>query len=72
MSTNEIQVPEWPKPKGYANGRVGNGQALHVGGQIGWDTSGALAEGMVAQFAQTLTTCSPVCARPRVPSTSPR
>ncbi|MEJ7601489.1 MAG: RidA family protein [Kofleriaceae bacterium] len=54
MSTNEIEVPEWPTPKGYANGRVGSGPALHVGGQIGWNASGELATGMVAQFAQTL------------------
>lgn len=55
-------VPGWPTPKGYANGRIGSGRGrvLHIGGQIGWDPSGAFpvaatpAEAFVAQFAQTL------------------
>jgi enamine deaminase RidA (YjgF/YER057c/UK114 family) len=52
VSSDEIFVPGWPKPKGYANGRVGNGRALHVAGQIAWD---ALGQGLVAQFAGALT-----------------
>ena len=51
MSSDEIFVPGWPKPKGYANGRVGTGRALHVAGQIAWD---ALGQGLVAQFAAAL------------------
>ena len=54
MSTEEIVVPGWPKPKGYANGRVGTGEPLHVGGQIGWDTDGKVVDGIAAQFAKTL------------------
>lgn len=54
MSSDEIFVPDWPKPKGYANGRVGIGNALHVGGQIGWDEHGKFGDGLVAQFAKTL------------------
>ncbi len=54
MSTEEIVVPGWPKPKGYANGRVGIGEPLHVGGQIGWDTDGKVVDGIAAQFAKTL------------------
>lgn len=33
-------VPGWPAPKGYSNGRIGQGRVLHIGGQIGWDTAG--------------------------------
>jgi enamine deaminase RidA (YjgF/YER057c/UK114 family) len=54
MSTEEIVVPGWPKPRGYANGRIGIGDPLHVGGMIGWDEQGVVAEGMVAQFAKAL------------------
>lgn len=54
MSTDEIYVPDWPKPKGYANGRIGHGRPLHVGGQIGWNEQGEFAPGLVAQFGKTL------------------
>lgn len=60
MSATEVLVDGWPTPKGYANGRVGQGRVLHVGGQIGWNTKGEFPErsevdpGFVAQFAQTL------------------
>ncbi|MBA3459920.1 MAG: RidA family protein [Deltaproteobacteria bacterium] len=64
MSAQDVIVPGWPTPKGYSNGRVGKGQAVHVGGQIGWDANGKFAQvdprnhervgWFVAQFAQTL------------------
>lgn len=68
MSAEDIIVADWPPPKGYSNGRVGRGRAIHVGGQIGWDTNGVFARGaaassatavasddnFVAQFAKTL------------------
>lgn len=54
MSNQEVRVPGWPRPKGYANGRVGTGRAIHVAGQIGWDEHGTMASGMVAQFARAL------------------
>lgn len=55
MTTREVTVPGWPAPKGYANGRVGDGRALYVGGQIGWDVRGAFPPGgLVPQFAQAL------------------
>ncbi|MEO8706012.1 MAG: RidA family protein [Kofleriaceae bacterium] len=55
MSTHEIFVDGWPKPKGYSNGRVGRGHALHVGGQIGWDERGNFGDhGLVPQFAKAL------------------
>lgn len=55
MSTDEIFVSGWPKPKGYANARTGRGVAVHVGGQIGWDERGDFGEpGLVPQFAKAL------------------
>lgn len=67
MTVPEVAVPRWPAPKGYANGRVGGGRTLHVGGQIGWSMQagdGAAAgggaagarfpAGLVAQFGQAL------------------
>ncbi len=54
MSSEEVVVPGWPRPRGYANGRIGSGEPLHVGGMIGWDEKGVLADGIVAQFAKAL------------------
>jgi len=55
MSSDEIHVPGWPAPRGYANGRRGDGEVVHTGGQIGWDEHGAFtAPGLVPQFAQAL------------------
>jgi enamine deaminase RidA (YjgF/YER057c/UK114 family) len=53
--TREVIVPGWPAPKGYANGRVGEGRALYVGGQIGWDERGAFPPGgLVPQLGRAL------------------
>jgi enamine deaminase RidA (YjgF/YER057c/UK114 family) len=55
MTTREVTVPGWPAPKGYANGRIGEGGALYVGGQIGWDERGAFPPGgLVPQLARAL------------------
>jgi enamine deaminase RidA (YjgF/YER057c/UK114 family) len=55
VSADEIFVPQWPKPKGYANGRVGIGKPLHVAGQIGWDERGSFGgAGLVEQFGKAL------------------
>jgi enamine deaminase RidA (YjgF/YER057c/UK114 family) len=54
MSSDEIRVLGWPAPRGYANGRTGRGTAVHVAGQIGWDDQGAMATGMVDQFAYAI------------------
>ena len=54
MSSEPVIVPGWPAPRGYANGRIGRGEPLHVGGQIAWNTEGKFPEGMAAQFAATL------------------
>lgn len=55
MSSEEVQVPGWPVPRGYANGRFGAGRVVHVGGQIGWTPDGTFASPeLVPQFAQAL------------------
>lgn len=32
-----VQPPEWPAPKGYANGMIARGRTLYVAGQVGWN-----------------------------------
>jgi enamine deaminase RidA (YjgF/YER057c/UK114 family) len=50
-----IEVPGWPKPKGYVNGALCTGKrTLYVAGQVGWNERQEMAEGFVAQFAQAL------------------
>ena len=50
-----VNPPEWPPPKGYANGVVSTGRTLHVAGQIGWDAKGAFpSRELAGQFAQAL------------------
>ncbi len=49
-----LQPPGWPRPRGYANGMAGEGRIVLTGGQIGWDTEGRFAEGLVAQTRQAL------------------
>jgi enamine deaminase RidA (YjgF/YER057c/UK114 family) len=36
MSADPVEVVGWPRPRGYSNGMLGTGRALHVAGQIGW------------------------------------
>jgi enamine deaminase RidA (YjgF/YER057c/UK114 family) len=50
-----IEVPEWPKPKGYANGALVRGKAtLYVAGQVGWNAQHAFEPDFGKQFAQAL------------------
>ncbi len=53
--TTELIMLDGVAPKGYANGRIGRGAALHVAGQVGWDGEGKFAaKDLVGQFAQAL------------------
>jgi enamine deaminase RidA (YjgF/YER057c/UK114 family) len=54
MSSDEVAVPGWPVPRGYANGRTGRGGVVHVAGQIGWDEHGQVPGELVPQFARAL------------------
>lgn len=37
MTLRPVQPPGWKRPRGYANGMIGEGRVLFVAGQIGWD-----------------------------------
>ena len=51
----EVLNPKhWPTPKGYANGMMAEGRILVTGGIVGWDETGAFADGFVAQARQVL------------------
>ena len=50
----QLQPPGWPRPRGYSNGIAATGETIFVGGQIGWDETGAFAEGLAAQIERTL------------------
>jgi enamine deaminase RidA (YjgF/YER057c/UK114 family) len=55
VSFRRVDVPGWPRPKGYVNGAAGKGEVLHVAGQIGWQPDGTFAtDDLVEQFAQAL------------------
>jgi enamine deaminase RidA (YjgF/YER057c/UK114 family) len=49
-----LQPEGWPTPRGYANGMMGRGRVVLVGGQIGWDSAGRFRDGLVAQTRQAL------------------
>ncbi len=49
-----LQPPGWPAPRGYANGLMGSGRVVLVGGQIGWDADGRFAPDFVGQVRQAL------------------
>ncbi|HJP07457.1 MAG: enamine deaminase RidA [Acidiferrobacteraceae bacterium] len=50
-----VQPPGWPRPKGYANGVLAQGQLLFIAGQVGWDESETfLSEHFSDQVEQAL------------------
>ena len=51
---NIVQPPNWPRPRGYANGVVAQGRTVFVAGQIGWNEREEMQSGFVAQFRQAL------------------
>lgn len=53
----KIDVPGWPKPKGYANGMLTAGKGeriLFVAGQVGWVDEKVRTSDFAEQFAQAL------------------
>lgn len=55
MSAEDVVVAAWPRPRGYSNGRIGRGRALHVAGQIAWNAEGKFTDHtLLGQFGQTL------------------
>jgi enamine deaminase RidA (YjgF/YER057c/UK114 family) len=55
-----LQPAGWPRPKGYANGMLARGEMVFVGGMIGTDREGRLADGFLAQMKQALRNISAV------------
>ncbi len=50
-----LQPPDWPRPRGYANGIAAEGRMVFVAGQIGWDGEGRFpGADLVAQTRQAL------------------
>lgn len=49
-----LQPTGWPRPKGYTNGMIAEGEVITVSGQIGWLPDGTLVTGLAAQVEQTL------------------
>ncbi len=50
-----LQPPDWPRPRGYANGIAARGTQVFVAGMIGWDASQRLVGGgLIAQTEQAL------------------
>ena len=50
-----LQPPDWPRPKGYANGVAAKGNLVFVSGIVGWNARGEFAAlDFVAQVRQAL------------------
>ncbi len=49
-----LQPEGWPTPRGYANGVMGRGRVVLVGGMVGWDREGRFPGGFIAQTRQAL------------------
>jgi enamine deaminase RidA (YjgF/YER057c/UK114 family) len=50
-----LQPPDWPRPKGYANGVSARGSMVFVSGIVGWNVQGEFASrDFVAQVRQAL------------------
>ena len=47
--------PNWPRPKGYANGVSARGRMVFVAGMIGWDAQGVFhTDDLAGQVRQAL------------------
>ncbi|MEO9526871.1 RidA family protein [Roseibium sp.] len=55
MTLKTIQPEGWAPARGYANGMLTQGRALHIGGQIGWNKDQVFeTSDFVGQMEQTL------------------
>lgn len=62
MTLKILQPPDWPRPKGYANGIAAQGRIIVTGGVIGWDTDGAFSQSFVGQAAQVFANINAILA----------
>ncbi len=50
-----LQPPDWPRPRGYANGVSAQGRQVFVAGMIGWTPDGVFeSDDLVDQVRQAL------------------
>jgi enamine deaminase RidA (YjgF/YER057c/UK114 family) len=50
-----LQPPDWPRPRGYANGVAARGNVVFVSGIVGWDAQGNFpGSDFTAQVRQAL------------------
>lgn len=50
-----LNPPDWPRPRGYANGVAAQGRAVYVSGMVGWDANGVFqTDDFVGQARQAL------------------
>lgn len=50
-----LNPPNWPRPKGYANGVVAKGTMVFLSGIVGWDAQGQFTSSdFIAQTRQSL------------------
>ncbi len=55
MSLQTLLPPDWPRPKGYANGVTARGRLVFVAGMVGWDAQGHFhSTELVPQVEQAL------------------
>ena len=53
--TTHLVMLDGPPPRGYADGRIGEGRVLHIAGQVGWNREQKfVAKDLVGQFGQAL------------------
>ena len=51
-SRQVLLPPDWPRPRGYANGVAARGRTIFVAGMIGWDAQGRFASDDLADQAR--------------------
>ena len=50
-----VEIPGWPRPRGYSNGVVASGRFVFVAGQIGWnEREEIVSDDLVEQARQAL------------------
>jgi len=50
-----VEIPGWPRPRGYSNGVVAEGRFVFVAGQIGWnEREQIVSDDLVEQARQAL------------------
>ena len=49
-----LEMPGWPRPRGYAHGIAARGRTVFVAGMIGWDAEGRFPPDLAGQVRQAL------------------